>query len=112
MEIRFNMTGLVWLGCGGSCVETDRVRFVQSPNGRRLTGTITAVEYSDDVGRVIPNPIPGASASVGDSFYLEFVAPHLMKQTSIRTSRPAEDVGNPYWCDDALEASKQRVCGA
>jgi hypothetical protein len=57
---------------------------------------------------------PSDSAAVGDSSYLEFVAPHLLKETLIHSSVSAIDqkYGNPYWCGQGLAASKQGVCGA
>jgi hypothetical protein len=115
MDIRSDMTGVITSNCGGGvCVETDRLALIRSPKGKRLTATITAISYRDNTGKPIANPNPNDSPSIGDSFYLEFVAPHLMKETTIRSSVPAIDNadGNGYWCGSGLAASLVHLCGA
>jgi hypothetical protein len=115
MDIRPDMTGVITSNCGAAvCVETDRLGLVRSPNGKRLTATITAISYSDNIGKPIANPNPNDSQDIGDSFYLEFVAAHLMKETVIRSSLPAFDrtSGNPYWCGSGLATPLVHLCGA
>jgi hypothetical protein len=116
MDIRSDTTGSITSNCGGQvCVETDRLALVRSPNGKRLTATITAINYSDNTGKPLPKPDPYDSQAIGDSFYLEFVAPHLMKKTIIHSSLPASDQksGNPYWCGSGLATSSLvHLCGA
>jgi hypothetical protein len=115
MDIRSDMTGVMTSNCGGQvCVETDRLALVRSPNGTRLTAIITAVSYSDNTGKPLPKPDLYDPQAIGDSFYLEFVAPHLMKRTIIHSSLPAieQKVGNPYWCGSGLATTLVRLCGA
>ena len=115
MEIRSNMTGTLDYNVGGAVrYENDRLSFVRSPDGKRLTATIESVRFTDDKGKPIPDPHPGDSSAVGDSFSLEFVAAHLMKRTIIHSSWPASDQrdGNPYWCGNGLAESLANRCGA
>jgi hypothetical protein len=113
MVIRANLKGAISSNCGGTCLETDQLALVRSPNRKRLTATITGITYADS-GEPIPQPAkPFDAQAVGDSFYVEFVGRHLLKQTTVRTSLAAIDQhGNPYWCGDGLAASKVRLCGA
>jgi len=109
------MTGTVDYNVGGAVrYEDDRLSFARSRGGRRLTATIVSVTFTDENGKPIPNPNPGDSSPVGDSFYLEFVAPHLMKRTIIHSSWPAIDQrdGNRYWCGVGLAGSLVSRCGA
>ena len=115
MDIRSDRTGTLTSNCGGGeCVETDRLTLVRSPNGKRLTATITSIRYSDTTGKSLPNPYPNESNAIGDSFYLEFVAPHLLRKTIIHSSLPVVDQasGNPYWCRRGLAKSLGHLCGA
>lgn len=77
--------------------------------------TITKITFKDGAsGKAIPNPDPSTSQQIGDSSYLKFAAPHLLKETIIHSSLPAVDLeaGNPYWCGDGLASSLGHFCGA
>jgi hypothetical protein len=110
-EILPNGTGTIESNCGGGgCLETDVLAVVRSANGMQLTATITAITYADNKGKALPAPDPSESPTVGDSWNLRFAAPHLMKQTMVRSAVPW--LGNPYWCGDGLAASLDHFCGA
>jgi hypothetical protein len=96
LTIESNSAGVLTGNCGYPCVETENLALSLSPTGKRMTLTIATITFSDgNTGRVIRNPDPAASPGVGDSSYLEFVAPHLMKETIIHSSLPAIDQRNP-----------------
>ena len=107
-------TGVVGSNCGPPCVETDELSLSRSKDGSRLTAVVTSVSFANgDTGRRIPNPFPHDSAAVGDSSYFEFVAPHLMKETTLRSAvHPIDwDYGNPYWCGQHLDPALDWACG-
>src|SRR5436190_14772359 len=80
LKIESNGAGVITGNCGSPCVETDNLALSLSSTGTRMTVTITKIAFTEgNTGKVIPNPDPADSPSVGDSSYLEFVAPHLMK---------------------------------
>lgn len=115
LRIGSNTSGVTTSNCGSPCVESDELALSASPTGTRMTATITKITFSEgNSGKAIPNPTPGDSNRVGDSFYLEFVAPHLLRRTIIRSSLPAIDQtrGNPYWCGTGLSPSLRHFCGA
>jgi len=114
LEIESNGTGVEINNCGGQvCLETDNLSLSLTPTGKRMTATITKITYTGTTGKAIPNPTPADSQAVGDSFYLQFVAPHLMKKTIIHSSLPAIDqTGNPYWCGNGLAPPLVHLCGA
>jgi hypothetical protein len=110
IQIKPDMTGAMWSNCGGAvCIETDQLSLARSAKTARLTATITKRSYASKKGAHVAGPDPRESPAVGDSFYLEFVAPHLMKMTMIRSAVPW--LGNPYLCGDGLPAARQHLCG-
>ena len=116
LAITSNAAGVESSNCGGGvCVETEDLSLSLSANAKRMTATITKVSYRDGTtGKAIRNPDPAESSAVGDSFYLGFVAPHLVKMTILHTSLPAIDqkYGNPYWCGNGLARALEDLCGA
>jgi hypothetical protein len=114
LKIESNTAGILTANCGPPCVETDLLALSLSPTGTRMRMTIAKITFTKgDTGMVIPKPVAVDSPGVGDSSYLEFVAPHLMKETIIHSSLLAIDQsGNPYWCGSGLAASLVHLCGA
>jgi len=110
-------TARLTAGCGlpdRSCIETFTLTLSPSHDGRRLEAEITNVGYTDpSTGQSVPNPDPGEPTGVGNTSYFKFVAPHLLKETSLHSSDTNEDLyGNPYWCGDGLDPSLREHCGA
>jgi hypothetical protein len=98
---------------GGSVVEEDTLALTLSSDGRRLDAVVAAVQYFDSTGNPTATD-PSGSTAVGDTSYFEFVAPDLLKETYVTTSRAAADVdyGNPYWCGESLDRVYGYACGA
>jgi hypothetical protein len=113
LEIKPDNTAVQTGPCDVTCLETHILSLSPVANGTRMSVIITEITYTGPNGEPIANPYPGESAAVGDSSYLEFVAPHLLKETIIESSLPDIDqLGNHYWCGDDLEPPLTRVCGA
>ena len=113
MAIESNRGGILTSNCGVPCVETETLSLSRSPSGTRMNVTITRIAYKDGTtGKAIPNSYPADSPRVGDSSYLEFAAPHLLKETIIHSSVPGIDRANSYWCGDGLAPSLSHFCGA
>ena len=115
LNIESNTAAIETINCSLPCLETDTLALSLSTTGTRMTVTIAKITFADqNTGKVIPNPHPADSQMVGDSYYLEFVAPHLMKETIINSSLPAIDQtdDNPYWCGSGLASSLVHLCGA
>jgi len=95
------------------CIETFTLALSLSHDGRRLDAEITDDSYTDpSTGQPVPNPDPGEPTEVGSTSYFEFVAPHLLKETSLHGSDTTyDDFGNPYWCGDHLDPLLSDHCG-
>ena len=97
------------------CIEVATASVELSADGRRLTAVVRKVELLDpDTGQ----PAVGRSAEddadsrIGDTSYFEFVAPHLLKEVTLRELPSDGRFGNPYWCGEQLADVYGRHCGA
>ena len=64
LEINSNGTAVSHDNCGGAvCDEEDRLAVVLSPNRKRLTATITAISFTNGVGKEDRRPFPERRAS-------------------------------------------------
>jgi hypothetical protein len=81
-----------------------------------MTATIIRIVFTDaTTGAVVPNPRPDDSQAVGDVSILTLIAPHLLKQTIVRSHLSPSDVegGNPYWCGEGLDShTRTSFCNA
>jgi hypothetical protein len=98
-------------GCTTPCTEHEALTWALSDNGQRLTAVVRGVTFTSRTdGTQMSGPGSPDQAEAGDSFYLTFVAPYLLKSTLIHM--PVAQGGNPYWCGADLAASLQSNCGA
>jgi hypothetical protein len=89
------------------CIETFTLAVALSQDGRRLDAEVTNDTWSDPTtGRPVPPDPSTDGLELGDTSSFEFVAPHLLKETYLRTADPNfDDYGNPYWCGEDLDPS-------
>ena len=99
------------------CSERNDYRFRLSPDGSRLTGTVTAISFETWEGAPVPASVPGyrTSARVGDTLHLYVAAPGLLS-TRWPLEHPLKKMlfdgpGNPFWCA-AGTSNVEGLCGA
>jgi len=97
---------------GEECLATESIRFVVSLDGKRLYGRAENISWTVDGAKVAP-PDGDTYSGVGDRFWLEFVAPHLLKRGQIFVTDPGTyGGGNPFWCGEGLSDEYGYYCGA
>ena len=88
LDIHRTTAAVTW-SCGPSCTGTETLTLSRSPDGRWLNATVARINYTDaSTGSPIRNPDrdPGDSSEIGDTSYFEYVAPHLLRETSVHAS--------------------------
>lgn len=91
------------------CRDTTRFRYETSSGGQELSATVTETKFLTQSGVDLARMGEYYTAySVGDTFKLRSVAPHLLK--TIRQSGGPS--GNPYWCQSGVSKTDGLNCGA
>ena len=95
------------------CYEWDYLSFNHASSDRILA-SVTKVIYTGRKGATIRGFALPHGFRMGDSFYLERIAPGLLKMIyqHTRLTGLALTYGPPYWCGQGVTTARRPKCGA